>query len=165
MPDLMIRPALRSDAAEIAQVQQESWEQAYQNIVPKGIPLRAVKARIAIWQERIEEDPCHTLLAEHDGALVGFLYWNQEKPGSAHLRSLYLHPLFWRQGIGSQLLQQAEQDMRRAGFSRLGLWVLQGNVRAERFYQHHGFRYDGRVEARQTDAGSYQQRYMYKRMV
>lgn len=122
MPELRIRPALMADADEIALVQHESWVKAYSSLLPNGFPLRSEGERISIWQERIVAHPCHTLLAEQDSALVGFVYWLPETSHQAMLRSLYLHPFFWRQGIGSRLLQQALDDMRRDGIRRVGLW-------------------------------------------
>ena len=162
MPELRIRPALMADADEIALVQHESWVKAYASLLPKGFPLRSEGERISIWQERIVAHPCHTLLAEQDGALVGFVYWLPETSHQAMLRSLYLHPFFWRQGIGSRLLQQALDDMRRDGIRRVGLWVLVNNLRAERFYLSQGFHYDGQLQSQPLGSGTYQQRHMIK---
>jgi GNAT superfamily N-acetyltransferase len=162
MPELTIRPALVVDAGEIAQVQHESWIQAYRKLLPRDFPLRSEGERVAIWQERISAHPCHTLLAEQDGALVGFLYWIPEAPHRALLRSLYLHPFFWRQGIGSQLLVQVLDDLQRDDIRRLSLWVLANNIAAERFYLHHGFHYDGQSQSQPLGSGTYLQRHMIK---
>lgn len=116
---------------------------------------------MALWQQRLQEHPCHTLLAEQSGALVGFVYWLAGAALEAQLRSLYLHPFFWRQGIGSALLKQAMGDMRHEGQRRVGLWVLANNVRAERFYLSQGFYYDGQQQSK----GSGRTVYLQRRMV
>lgn len=162
MPELRIRPAVMADSGEIAQVQHESWVQAYRQLLPRDFPLRSEAERITIWQERIAAHPCHTLLAEQDDALVGFLYWIPEASHRALLRSLYLHPFFWRQGIGSQLLRQAMGDMCSEGIRRLSLWVLANNIPAERFYLSHGFHYDGQSQSQPLGSGRYLQRHMVK---
>lgn len=162
MPELTLRPALVADAAEIARVQHESWAQAYKRLLPEGVPLRSEAERVALWQQRMQEHPCHTLLAEHAGALVGFVYWLGESTSEAQLRSLYLHPFFWRQGIGSLLLRQAMADMRHEGFRRVSLWVLANNLPAERFYLSHGFYYDGQQQSKGAGAATYLQRRMLR---
>jgi RimJ/RimL family protein N-acetyltransferase len=162
MSELIIRPALVADAAEVAQVQHESWCQAYRSLLPKDFPLRTQDERILIWEKRITAHPCQTLLAERNGSLLGFIYWESGTERNALLRSLYLHPFFWRQGIGSRLLLQALDDMRQQGFRRVGLWVLANNLRAERFYLRQGFHYDGQLQTRSFGSGSYQNRFMVK---
>ena len=64
--------------------------------------------------------------------------------------------------IGSHLLQQALEDMRRDGIRRVGLWVLVNNRRAERFYLSQGFHYDGQLQSQPLGPGTYQQRHMLK---
>ena len=162
MPELILRPARVADAKEIVRVQHESWAKAYQCLLPVTVPLRSEGERLALWQQRLEEHPCHTLLAEQSGALVGFIYWLGESSTEAQLRSLYLHPFFWRQGIGSTLLRQAMDDMRHDGLRRVSLWVLANNLRAERFYLRHGFYYDGQQQSKGSGAGTYLQRRMLR---
>lgn len=162
MPELTLRPALVADAEEIARVQHESWSQAYKALLSGDFPLRSEGERVALWQQRLQEHPCHTLLAEQSGALVGFVYWLAGAALEAQLRSLYLHPFFWRQGIGSALLRQAMGDMRHEGQRRVGLWVLANNVRAERFYLSQGFYYDGQQQSKGSGRAIYLQRRMVR---
>ncbi|MCC6568960.1 MAG: GNAT family N-acetyltransferase [Anaerolineales bacterium] len=48
---------------------------------------------------------------------------------------LYVHPDFWRQGIGEALLEHA----RKISPSHLWLYTLQVNWNARAFYEKHGF--------------------------
>ncbi len=81
----------------------------------------------------------------------------------AGISSLYLHPFVWRRGIGRQLLEQVVLDMRLAGFLRVGLWVMSGNIRAERFYLSQAFQYDGQTRQRKAAwQGGYVQRHMVR---
>ena len=162
MSILTIRPALGRDVADIVNVQQESWQAAYKALLPDQFLLRKEEERIAIWQQRLVDWPCHTLLAEVDGNIAGFLFWQPEQRTRALLGSLYLHPFFWNQGIGHQLLRQGMADMRDEGIQRVDLWVLANNRRAEHFYLREGFRYDGRSQLQAVKAGEYQQRHMFR---
>lgn len=162
MSVLTMRPAQSKDAPEIARVQQESWSAAYSGLLPSSFPLRSEQERIAIWKQRLVDWPCHTILAEIDDGLVGFLFWHPELRLQALLKSLYLHPFFWNQGIGHQLLQQGLDDMRTEQMQRVDLWVLANNLRAEHFYLREGFRYDGRHHQQMVGQGQYQQRHMFR---
>lgn len=163
MPELKIRPALAQDAREIACVQHESWVEAYRHLLPSGFPLRGEDERVNLWQQRVCDHPCHTLVAEIDGAIVGFLFWDSISSVMAEISSFYLHPFVWRRGIGRLLLGQVLTDMSLNGFLRVGLWVMSGNLRAERFYLSQGFHYDGQTRQRQfAIMGGYIQRHMVR---
>lgn len=163
MPELSLRPALVQDAREIACVQHESWVEAYRQLLPAGFPLRDEEERVTLWQQRVMDHPCHTLVAEIDGAIVGFIFWEPVSSVMAEISSLYLHPFVWRRGIGRQLLEQVALDMRLAGFLRVGLWVMSGNIRAERFYLSLAFQYDGQTRQRKAAwQGGYVQRHMVR---
>lgn len=162
MPELTVRPALVGDAREIAQVQQESWAQAYAGLLPDGFALRDEAERVNIWAERIERCPCHTLIAVIDKAIVGVIYWTPHSAYQAEISSLYLHPFYWGQGIGRRLLGSVLRDLRQERVLRISLWVMSGNLRAERFYLANGFQYDGQSRVRQVVGASYRQRRMVR---
>jgi GNAT superfamily N-acetyltransferase len=63
---------------------------------------------------------------------------------------LYLDPDVWRRGIGTRLHEAALDRLRSCGFTRAGLWVLDTNERALRFYSDQGWTDTGR---RQVDRG------------
>ena len=88
------------------------------------------------------------LVAEAGGEIVGFIAMHVDM-----VEHLYIRPDLLRQGIGSALLERAEERM-PSGFR---LWVFQENVPARRFYERHGLRLveetDGsRNEERTPDA-------------
>ena len=57
---------------------------------------------------------------------------------------LYLHPDYFRQGIGSTAMQYAFCKARKLGKTTMLLWVLQSNEGSIMFYQSQGFSFDGR---------------------
>ena len=68
---------------------------------------------------------------------------DSEMPGYGELCALYVDPPQWGKGIGVALLSAARAQMHEQGFRHAILWVLTGNVRAERFYQNDGWAADG----------------------
>ncbi|NPA26649.1 MAG: GNAT family N-acetyltransferase [Chloroflexi bacterium] len=76
---------------------------------------------------------------------VGFVVMHanwQDTTGQpvGEIHELVVAPEHWGQGVGSRLLQAALAHARDAGRTRAGLWVGERNLRAQRFYQRHGFR-------------------------
>lgn len=89
-------------------------------------------------------------VAEICGAVVGFAAISD-----GWLHHLYVAPNAWRQGVGAQLLAQA-QDASCA----LELWTFQRNADARRFYAARGF-----VEGALTDGTENDEREPDVRMV
>jgi ribosomal protein S18 acetylase RimI-like enzyme len=52
-------------------------------------------------------------------------------------------PQFWHQGIGRELLDEAERRVKDQHFLAFTLTVLEKNAQARRFYEARGFRLDG----------------------
>lgn len=158
-----VRPATLADVDDIVQIQQESWQQAYQALLPEtALILRPASERALLWQQRLKAHPCMTLLAQVQGAVAGFLYWFPENTRVAQLKSFYLHPFYWQQGMGSELISQAMDDMLSLGLRRCELWVLANNRPAERFYLKQGFQYDGQRQQRRLEDVDVVQRHMYR---
>lgn len=55
----------------------------------------------------------------------------------------YVEPFFKGQGIGKRLLQYVIDDAKEAGKAKVCLMVLQDNLGARKFYEHHGFQETG----------------------
>lgn len=63
--------------------------------------------------------------------------------GWGELVSLYAHPDHWGLGYGSILIEEILARMQAAGYPGCFLYVLRENNRARRFYEKHGFVWDG----------------------
>jgi GNAT superfamily N-acetyltransferase len=85
-----------------------------------------------------------TLVAEVDGEIVGFVGVgpSRDEPGEGELYAIYLDPAHFGTGVGRALMQAAVGRLRELGYAEATLWVLDGNVRAERFYRLAGWRRD-----------------------
>ncbi len=69
-------------------------------------------------------------VAELDGQVAGFLALSDDE-----VTWTYVHPRFYRRGVGTALLRQVTEGSAR----RLELTVLDGNVAARRLYERAGF--------------------------
>jgi len=143
---LIVMEGLPADHEAAIQV----WRAA--NIARQRPPSAARVARI--WEKLADPDACLVIgrvdtrgemlamaLAEPgraedgDGAVV---------PGSGHVSMLFVHPDFWGQGVGSQLLQGLHDRASERGWSSLKLWTRGSNLRARRLYEGQGYRASGR---------------------
>lgn len=137
---MLIRAATPDDAEATARVHVASWAAAY---TLRGPSL----------EQRLEQY-CRfppTFVAEADGEIVGFVGVGPSRDPDAdgELYTIYVHPGHWRAGVGRELIRAGEERMRELGYRKVVLWVLDGNSRAQRFYESAGWTADG--ESRTID--------------
>ena len=142
----MVRMATIEDAETIALIHVRSWQTAYEGIVPaQFLAALSIQERANMWRKVISEYHGIVLLAASPHGEVGFISFgpSRDEDGreKAEIYAIYVLPQFWHQGIGRELLDEAERRLK--GFSAFTLWVLEKNARARRFYEARGFRLDG----------------------
>jgi GNAT superfamily N-acetyltransferase len=155
-----VRWARVEDAAGVAEVHVDAWRSAYAGLIDQAIlDGLDLERRTTMWTGFITQslqglppkgydEPAHRLLvAEDDGRIVG---WAGFGPGRdadqshrGELAGLYAHPSVWSHGIGRALVARVDDELRDSGFADAYLWVLDGNQRAIRFYESHGWLADG----------------------
>lgn len=89
--------------------------------------------------------------------VVGFCHYSRSRDddsddATAEITAIYLLEGAWGKGGGTMLVGEATGAMARAGYTRVTLWVLEGNLRARRFYEARGWGRDGafKVENRES---------------
>ncbi len=90
----------------------------------------------ADWQWRIANG-CNviaTIAAEPVGLAGGYLH-----DGVPELIAMWVQPEFRGAGVAELLVEAIADWAREQDADRLTLWVVDGNARAERFYQRSGF--------------------------
>jgi ribosomal protein S18 acetylase RimI-like enzyme len=171
MDDPTVRPAETGDVADVRRIARESWHAAYDDIVGPD----AVESVVSEWYDlnhlrrSVERDDGVFLVAETeadeetepdadeetgtdadgtDAEVVGF---GQGVLGSeddaAELPRIYVHPDYWREGAGSEILARIEELLAERGAERLRLIVLADNEVGNAFYESHGYRTVGSRES------------------
>jgi ribosomal protein S18 acetylase RimI-like enzyme len=141
----MIRLATIEDAETIAGVHVRTWQFAYEGIVPAGyLASLSILERANMWRRVISEQRNTALVAITPRGGVGFVSFGpshgKDAKEKGKVYAIYVLPEFWNQGIGGELLEEAEE--RLADFAAVTLWVLEKNVLGRRFYETRGFRFD-----------------------
>jgi GNAT superfamily N-acetyltransferase len=97
------------------------------------------------WRRRLEQRAVFLaeVLTQPVGLAAGI---GGDRPGEAELISMWVVPARRGQGVGDRLVEAVLAWAVAEGFTSVGLWVAQGNARAERLYARHGFAATGRLQ-------------------
>jgi GNAT superfamily N-acetyltransferase len=142
---MLIRPARPDDALDVANVHVRSWQVGYRGLLPDAY-LDGLQAEDRARRYDFATSDPHkpaTLVAISDGAVRGFATTSpardESTPEYGELCALYVDPGHWGCGLGAALIKAARTRLFEQGFREAVLWLLAGNVRAERFYRHDGW--------------------------
>jgi L-amino acid N-acyltransferase YncA len=146
---MVVRHATAEDARAIATIHVLSWQAAYQGVVPAHfLASMSIDQREGMWRQTLERGAPSTWLMEEHGGVLGWISAGPSRDTDAvsstsELWAIYVDPKHWRRGVGQCLWNEAEDQLRRAGFSDVTLWVLKDNAGALAFYHSNGFVVDG----------------------
>jgi ribosomal-protein-alanine N-acetyltransferase len=127
MPKTHVRHAVSSDFPTLLQIDQDSF--------PPGIAYDYME--LSYFMER---EGAHTLVAEQNGVIVGFLLVNVlKRRRAATLVTIDIPEKHRRQGIATDLLATSEEILRKQAIVRYDLQVDVENAGAIKFYEKHGF--------------------------
>jgi GNAT superfamily N-acetyltransferase len=138
---MRLRPAEPDDAMAVARVHVRSWQVAYRTLLPDDYldRLRPEDRAARYNFGNLDVRKPWTIVAIEEGMIVGFATTGPSReadlPAHGELFALYVDPPHWGRGIGLALISAARARLREIGFRNAVLWVLEGNVRAERFYR------------------------------
>jgi GNAT superfamily N-acetyltransferase len=143
--DLTIRQGGPADLEAIAGLHADSWRRHYRGAYSDAFLDGDIGAdRLEVWSQRLTTDDGSTvtLLAEDDGAFVGFVHvvFDADPRWGSLVDNLHVVWARKRGGIGSRLLSAAAEDVVRHGDGGLYLWVLEQNAPAQAFYEARGGR-------------------------
>jgi GNAT superfamily N-acetyltransferase len=152
-----IRRAQAVDALGVATVHVRSWQAAYRGLLPDVyLDQLDVERRRVGWARTIEETEWPrngTLVATAANAsVVGFAHVGPARDDDldpavvGELAAIYALPETWGSGVGRRLMAAAVNVLRDAAFGDAILWVLEGNARAQRFYEIGGWQRDGAAQ-------------------
>lgn len=146
---MLLREAEPADAMAVARVHVRSWQAAYRTLIPDDYLDQLCPEDRAKKYNFGSFDPLQpqTIVATEDGVITGFATTapahQPDMPDYGELCALYVDPEGWGRGIGVALVSAARARLMDLGFRNAILWVLAGNVRAERFYRTDQWSPDG----------------------
>lgn len=150
-----VREMTEPDIKAVSAVRVSGWRYAYAGLMPQSHLDGLNPTEYAERRRAAFADPSSTvtnLVVEGpDGAVVGWAAYGpaqDAEPGEGELYALYARPDVIGTGVGRALLTEV---LRRVSHPAMRLWVLEGNVRARRFYERAGFRPDGGVLVDEVD--------------
>lgn len=155
-PGFEIRAATHEDRDAIAQVHVRSWQVGYRGLMPDEY-LDQLRPEDRSSRYTFGADPFtgpHWLVATHEDTVLGFAQCgrsrDEDTPGHGEVFALYVDPDVWGRGVGRALLASAESTLHRMHCRAANLWVLVGNARTIRFYEHSGWTPDGRARTEEV---------------
>ena len=156
------RAAALVDASQLRDVYLAAYEDAYRDLAPPvWLRDRLAQHRTVDWARRLQEERASggdIVVALDDDRLIGLCQFGATTNGDddplmvGHVRRLYVHPGWQRQGAGSALLSLACATLRSQGCAFATLWVLASDTRRARpFYESLGWRSDGTIRPDETE--------------
>jgi ribosomal protein S18 acetylase RimI-like enzyme len=146
MAGITIRASVPEDAGAVERLRIAGWRTAYRGIIPDDY-LDGLLLDVARRRRHLTELPAGSSdsVAVADGAVVGWIAAgpcrdpDRQGPRYGEIFACYVHPDWWRKGIGRVLMDHALEALVQAGRDDISLWVLEANDRARRFYSTVGF--------------------------
>jgi GNAT superfamily N-acetyltransferase len=144
----MVRRLELADMDGAARVLRTSFDQA----LPSLVGLHTPEEDRWFFRERVF-NTCEVWGAFEGAAMVGVLAFRKD-----WIDQLYLLPNAQGQGIGTELLQVAQN-----AFGCLQLWTFQRNVKARRFYEARGFALVEQTDGARNEEKEPDARYLWTR--
>lgn len=152
-----VRPALASDAAELAEVHAAAWKEAYSGIIPALTLEKMIVRRSAPWW-RANVERRTFLVLQVGPAIAGYASFAAmsrgpalpapargaaRRPaagrgGAAEIHEIYLRPEYQGIGLGGRLFAATLKRIRARGYARVLVRALAENTRAHGFYTRLG---------------------------
>jgi ribosomal protein S18 acetylase RimI-like enzyme len=139
---ITIRLARPTDAADIAEVHDLAWREAYRGIIPGRDLERMVERRGPGWWSKAIDRGSRIAVLGFDGQLRGYVSYGHNRlavsPYRGEVFELYLRPECQGLGFGRRLFDAARRDLAASRLEGLIVWALADNDRACGFYRHLG---------------------------
>ena len=150
IPSITIRLAVPADAPDMAQIHMRSWEAAYSYFIPSEYIKEKNAKRPELWKRIINDENNTNYVILIKNKIVGIMSvvpTPQDADADCNtceLEGIYLHPDYYRMGIGTKALDYAFEIARKWNKTAITLWVLADNTNSIKFYYKCGFTPDGK---------------------
>jgi GNAT superfamily N-acetyltransferase len=134
-----IRRAREGDAGALSAVFDAAWREAYRGIIP-GVALeRLISQRDRNWWRGALRRGRPVAVVDAGETVVGYATYGRARSRAlgteSEIDELYLRPEYQGLGLGRRLFRAVRNDLADHGLPRLGVWTLEENDRAARFYE------------------------------
>ncbi len=144
----MIRPAKESDLPAVARLAAKLVAQHHAFDALRFFLPDRVEEGYAWWfSQELPRDEVVLLVAEQEGAIVGYVYarmeerdWNALLDACGAIHDIYVDEPARRAGVATRLIQAALRSLEAKGAPRVVLHTAAPNVVAQRFFEKLGFR-------------------------
>lgn len=131
-PGTLIRPARPGDALALIGILHDTHESTwFPAVTPAAVATFRKEDRPAVY---VAARGLQFWVAEQEGEVVGFVDWDGDFVNALHVRSNRAG-----MGVGSSLMDKAEADIARSGFTAARLETDTFNARSQAFYARRGY--------------------------
>lgn len=150
---MQVRNAAYEDMKQLGHIMSVSFRTAFHEFVTQQTLDACAREDncIALLEGIFREGKVHFLVGENSGMLA----W-QEAENMAEIIAVHSLPESWGCGLGHAMLTEA---FKQIGEKTVFLWAFKENKRARRFYEKHGFCWDGTERVSEFD-GALEVRYV-----
>lgn len=152
--EFTIRKCTSGDAGGRGYVHYQSWKETYTGLMPSAFLNELSMEEL---QDRARRNMENTFVAIADNRVIGFGCYIQEsrefvsiRP-SAEIVALYVLKEYQGVGVGTSLINAITGELTE---KNIILYVLEGNNRAMKFYEHIGFRFTGKYISQEVAGGT-----------
>lgn len=155
----VVRSMVMGDVEDLATLMVESWQFAYEGLMPVDFLMNlSVQDRAGSLRRVLESNAASDLRdtrlvvsADKPDEILGVCSFGPDRTDDSvgEVYALYVSPTMIGSGLGRFLMQDAVAQLSEFSFGEIFLWVLEGNDRAIRFYEKAGFRLTGETKVEQ----------------
>lgn len=146
-------PVLRRGTGADADIAARVYLRARHHAIPEIPPLVHSDDEVRDWMRGVVDEQEAWLACADDGAPLGLMVLDGD-----WLAHLYVDPEWTGRGLGARFLTLAKQRRPRG----LQLWTFASNVRAQRFYERHGFAVEERTDGSGNEEHAPDLRYVWR---
>ena len=150
---MIVRNAELSDMKQLGHIMSVSFKTAFQGFVSRQTLDACARedSCAALLEGLYREGKMHFLIGEDRGMLC----WQETEEGT-EIVAIHSLPESWGTGLDHAMLTEV---LNQIGERNVFPWACQDHQRARRFYEKHGFRWDGRERVSEFD-GAVEVRYV-----
>lgn len=142
---IIIRDMVEKDYEQKGYIHFKSWNETYKRLMDsKYLEKHSLERCINI----AKKYPENTLVAEYKNEIVGFAAYNKSSDSDdqrGEVYAIYVLKDYQKLGIGKALMDECIK--RLATYKCVSVWVLYNNTPAILWYEHYGFKLDGKTKS------------------